>query len=318
MSMNLSWLDDFLALAASGNFSRAAEERHMTQPAFSRRIRALEEWLGTELFDRPSQPTRLTAAGEWFRDVAHGLMARVARVPGEARAVAEAHSTTLRFAATHALSFTFMPGWLRSLESRTAVGPVTLVSDVFARCEALLLQSQAQFVLCHAHPKSSSELQSQDYPFVCVGTDVLVAVSAPDPQGRPRHEPGRATAACPVQTLNYSLESGLGRILRDVRGTLQDRWPAQSVVKAHLASVLRTMALDGRGMAWLPHTLIAEDLRSGRLLESAPEGWRIEMDIRLYRDRFPLGRAAEDFWSGVNGAGLSAVKRPGLAGGSGS
>ena len=41
--MNLSWLDDFLTLAAVGNFSRAAAERHMTQPAFSRRIMALEE-----------------------------------------------------------------------------------------------------------------------------------------------------------------------------------------------------------------------------------------------------------------------------------
>ena len=82
MALNLSWLDDFLALAESGNFSRAAEERHMTQPAFSRRIRALEEWLGTELFDRSSQPARLTAAGEWFRDIARELMARVARIPG--------------------------------------------------------------------------------------------------------------------------------------------------------------------------------------------------------------------------------------------
>jgi Bacterial regulatory helix-turn-helix protein, lysR family len=44
--MNLSWLDDFLTLAAIGNFSRAADERHMTQPAFSRRIMALEEWRG--------------------------------------------------------------------------------------------------------------------------------------------------------------------------------------------------------------------------------------------------------------------------------
>src|SRR5438552_18236381 len=100
--MNLSWLDDFLALASSGNFSRAADERHMTQPAFSRRIRALEEWLGTELFDRSSQPARLTEAGQWFRKVAQDLLAQVARVPGEARAVAEAGSTTLRFAATHA------------------------------------------------------------------------------------------------------------------------------------------------------------------------------------------------------------------------
>ena len=80
--MNLSWLDDFLALAASGNFSRAADERHMTQPAFSRRIRALEEWLGAELFDRSSQPAKLTPAGEWFRTAAHDLQARIAQLLG--------------------------------------------------------------------------------------------------------------------------------------------------------------------------------------------------------------------------------------------
>src|SRR6187200_1499256 len=143
--MNLSWLDDFLALAATGNFSRAAEERHMTQPAFSRRVRALEEWLGADLFDRSTQPARLTAVGEWFRTVADELVVRVARLPGEARAVAEAHSATLRIASTHALSFTFLPRWLRSLESRTTLGPVELASDVLQRCEALMLQNKVQF-----------------------------------------------------------------------------------------------------------------------------------------------------------------------------
>jgi DNA-binding transcriptional LysR family regulator len=59
------------------------------------------------------------------------------------------------------------------------------------------------------------------------------------------------------------------------------------------------MALDGRGLAWLPQTLIAEDLASSRLVEAAPEDWCIEMEIRLYRDRSPLGRAGEDFWTAV-------------------
>jgi len=36
-------------LAERRNFSRAAEARHVTQPAFSRRIRALEDWVGTPL-----------------------------------------------------------------------------------------------------------------------------------------------------------------------------------------------------------------------------------------------------------------------------
>jgi DNA-binding transcriptional LysR family regulator len=271
----------------------------MTQPAFSRRIRALEEWLGTELFDRSSQPAQLTAAGEWFRDTAQELMARVARVPGEAREVAQAHEATLRFAATHALSFTFLLGWLRGLESRTAVGPITLVSDVLSRCESLLLESQVQFVMSHAHPKASSELLSQDFPFVRVGTDVLIPVSAPDATGRPRHQIANATPGAPLPTLDYSAESGLGRMLREVRGAALERCPARGIFKAHLASVLRTMALDGRGMAWLPQTLISEDLAAGRLVEAAPQDWFIEMEIRLYRDRSPLGRAAEQFWDAV-------------------
>ncbi len=130
----------------------------MTQPAFGRRIRALEEWLGTDLFDRSSQPAKLTPAGEWFRVVAQDLLARVVRLPGEARAIAESSSTALMFAATHALSFTFLTGWLHGLESRTRVGTITLVSDMFSRCEAMLLQSRVQFVMSHAHPQSSSEL----------------------------------------------------------------------------------------------------------------------------------------------------------------
>lgn len=271
----------------------------MTQPAFSRRIRALEEWLGTELFDRSSQPARLTAAGEWFRETAHDLMARVARVPGEARAVAEAHSTALRFAATHALSFSFLTGWLQGLESRTTIGSITLVSDVFARCEAMLLESQVQFVMSHAHPQASSQLLAQGFPFVRVGSDRLIPVSAPDATGRPRHALADATTGSPLPLLGYSMESGLGRILREVRGMALERCPAHSVFTAHLASVLRTVALDGRGMAWLPQTLIRDDLTSGRLIEAAPQEWTIELEIRLYRNRPPLGKAAEEFWSAV-------------------
>ncbi|MEG0447165.1 MAG: LysR family transcriptional regulator, partial [Comamonas sp.] len=38
-NLDLEWLEDFIALAESGNFSRAAEVRSIAQPAFSRHIR---------------------------------------------------------------------------------------------------------------------------------------------------------------------------------------------------------------------------------------------------------------------------------------
>lgn len=275
--MNLVWLEDFLALAATGNFSRAAEARHTSQPAFSRRIRGLEEWLGCDLFDRTSQPARLTATGEWFRPVAEELLARIGRLPSEARAVAELNATTLRLAATHALSFTFVPRWLQSLEAHTVQGSIRLLSDVLARCEALLEEGQVQFIVAHAR----AGLDARDVPSIVVGHDMLLPVRAP--------------AAPKSALLQFSEESGLGRILRqELGGDLNALHP---VFTAHLASVLKSMALDAKGMAWLPLSLIQDDLDSGRLQDAAgPENWRVPLEIRLYRSTAALSAHAEGFW----------------------
>ena len=308
--MNLSWLDDFLALAGSGNFSRAAEERHMTQPAFSRRIRALEEWLGVVLFDRTSHPATLTEAGDWFRTVAQDMLARVARIPDEARAVADASSATLRLASTHALSFTFLPGWLRGLESRTTIGAIQLVSDVLQQCEALMLQGRVQFLLCHAHEGVAGRLDAAAHRSVKVGGDSLVPVSAADSRGTPRHRlaPG-AQARIPI--LAYSAGSGIGRVVRALRGVALENANTEVVFTAHLASVLKTMALDGRGIAWLPASLIADELAGGRLVRAGGAEWEIEVDIRLFRSLSRLPQAAEAFWRAASGECAVPVRSPG-------
>lgn len=298
--MHLSWLDDFLALASTGNFSRAADDRHVTQPAFGRRVRALEEWLGAELFDRSSQPVRLTETGVWFESVAQDLLAQVARVPEEARAVAEANSNRLRFAATHALSFTFMPGWLRSLETHTMSGTIQLESDMLQRCETLIEQGKVQFVMCHVHPQAPGRLHAEAYPSAPIGADILIPVSAVDTNARPLHL--LESRGSPVSLLTYSDASGLGRILRETRYAALEKLSTQTFFTAHLASVLRTMVLDGRGIAWLPKSLIEADLASGRLVPAAPDEWWVDLEIRLYRDRKPMGRAAEALWDVVRQA----------------
>ena len=127
--MELNWLEDFLALAECGNFSRAAQRRNLTQPAFSRRIRALEDWTGTPLFDRSTQPVGLTEAGRRFRPFADETMRRLLQGREEARLAGGAAATALRFAATHALSLTFFPNWLRRLEGQARLGAVHLLSD---------------------------------------------------------------------------------------------------------------------------------------------------------------------------------------------
>jgi len=77
--MDTKWFEDFLAVVEEGGFTRAAERRAVSQPAFSRRIKALEGWVGTILFDRTTHSVTLTAAGERLLPAAEEILRRRSR-----------------------------------------------------------------------------------------------------------------------------------------------------------------------------------------------------------------------------------------------
>jgi LysR family transcriptional regulator, hypochlorite-specific transcription factor HypT len=75
--MDTTWFEDFLAVLEEGGFTRAAERRAVSQPAFSRRIKALEDWVGANRFDRTTHSVSLTAAGERLRPAAEEILRRL-------------------------------------------------------------------------------------------------------------------------------------------------------------------------------------------------------------------------------------------------
>jgi LysR family transcriptional regulator, cyn operon transcriptional activator len=62
--MNLRHLRAFATIADVGGFARAATRLHLSQPALSRQIHALEADLGVPLFDRIGRRVQLTSQGE--------------------------------------------------------------------------------------------------------------------------------------------------------------------------------------------------------------------------------------------------------------
>ena len=291
--MDLDWLKDFLALAELKTFSRAAEARNVSQPAFSRRIRALEDWVGTPLFLRGAQGAALTAAGAHFRPAADALARDLERARRAARAVGDRDTVTLSLAATHALSFTFFPHWIRGLMQLEALGALNLVSDSMEACEAILLADEVHFLLCHVHPEAPTRFEADRFPSLCVGDDVLVPLCAPDAAGRPIWSlPG--TPAAPVPHLAYSQASGLGRILAACRDGA--RTHMATGLTSHLAATLMTMARDGHGIAWLPQTMAAEDRARGSLVRAGPDTFDIPIEIRLFRSLACRNQAADALW----------------------
>src|ERR1700709_120519 len=116
--MELKWLEDFVSLAETRSFSRSAEPRHITQPAFSRRIQALEAWLGTELIDRSVYPTRLTQAGQVFYEQALAMLSQFHEARTLLRGQGGVPAATIDFAVPHTLSLTYFPLWLQHIEAR--------------------------------------------------------------------------------------------------------------------------------------------------------------------------------------------------------
>ena len=300
--LDLEWLEDFLALAETGNFSRAAQARSIAQPAFSRHIRSLEEWVGVDLFDRSAHPTALTAAGKRFQPLLQEVLAGLEAARIKARAAHDLAAASLSFAATHVLSLTFFPRWLASVESRLSMGPIQTISDSSYACEDLMLQRRVQFVLCHGHADAPGRLDEAQYPVRRLSDDVLVPVSTPGADGVPLHALGGGKLPA---VLAYSEASGLGRIMRAIQDIEfgKDFAASLSVVfTAHHAALLRTMALEGRGLAWLPMSLVADDLRSGALTDAGAGGWRVPVDIRLYRQQAQMAPVAEALWGLVGEA----------------
>ncbi|MCH4810878.1 LysR family transcriptional regulator [Vreelandella neptunia] len=294
--MELVWLEDFNALAEHGSFVRAAEARHITQPAFSRRIRSLEQWMGVKLFVRTPQGTTLTEAGSHIQVHAFEAIGRLYRLRAEAQEVAGKAAKTLQFAATHSLSFSFFPRWIRRIENGAPIEAIQLHSDSMLGCEQLLVQGEVPFLLCHLHPEVPSPLIQDQFVSQKVGDDTLIALVASSLLGT--HAPNQ------LPYLAYTEASGLGRIVAHRLYGSRDVLALKAQFSSHLAAVLMSMALEGKGVAWLPKSLAEQEIRDGRLVRVLDPCWDIDMQIHLVRPRTSLSPAAENFWTRV--ADLSA------------
>jgi LysR family transcriptional regulator, hypochlorite-specific transcription factor HypT len=309
--MDTTWLSDFLALAEHQKFSRAAEARNVTQPAFSRRIQALENWVGTPLFDRSTHTVSLTKAGEAFRrgaEEAHRILLQSREAAREEGGVYE---PTVRFVATHALALTFFSPWIRTiLADRKKPFKIQLVADNMAAAERLMIGGEANLLLCHYHPSMGAELSASQFRSLCIAHDKLIPVSAPDPAGAPLFSLD-SDKKDPIPHLAYGEQSGLGRILRSFRPLQSHPVRLRTVFTSHMATVLAAVARDGSGVAWLPRSLVEAELASGALVRAGGPKWDAPIQIELFRPRSRQNPAAEVVWSIVAEHCRGSQTRPG-------
>lgn len=270
--MELKWLEDFLSLSQTGNFSRSASERNVTQSAFSRRIKALESWLGVTVVDRSKYPTTLTAAGREFRETAEEALQLLHGSRDSLRSRAKPNPKTIAVATLHTLALAFFPRWLRQIETR--VGPLNsrLLPDDFHGCIHAVAEGGYDFLLTFYHPSVPILLDSEKFPHKVLGLDRLALVRAPDPLiSRDR-----------LPLLSYAQNSFLGKVSAVAGEQGADAGIGVSHVnESAMADAIKFMVLEGHGLAWLPLSLVQKEIADGRLAILAEDA---ELEVRLYRN----------------------------------
>lgn len=289
--METKWLEDFVSLADTRSFSRSAQLRHVTQPAFSRRIQALEAWAGTDLVDRSSYPTRLTPAGQTLYNQSLELLQGLQSTRAMLRGHSSAGQDFIEFAVPHSLAFTFFPAWVSSLREKFGPLKSRLIALNVHDAVLRLMEGNCDFLISYHHDSQPFQLDPERYEMVSLGQEALAPFCRPNAAGEPEFSlPG--SMAKPLPYLGYAPGAYLARMVALILKQAPVAIHLERVYETDMAEGLKAMAIEGHGVAFLPLSAVKKELRAKKLVSagSLPE---MMLDLRIYRERPSVKKPAK-------------------------
>ena len=280
--MEIKWLEDFVTLAQVKNFSKAAELRNVTQPAFSRRIQSLELWLGAPLIDRSCFPLELTSSGDYFYEQSMALLGTFYDVRRTVKGASSGRDLTIDFSVPHNLSLAFFPQWIKEASKH--------LSGVSFRLRALnvhdavmtLLGGSSDLLIAYSHPCSSLRLDPLQYASKLLGVERMFLYGLSDLGAQ-----FEKTPCLEVPFLAYGAGAYLGKIADHIVTQSPIHINLKKVYETDMAEGLKSMVLAGHGYAFLPESSVKKEFDEGLIVKAFPcEGNLLdaELEIRLFRE----------------------------------
>ena len=287
--MDFRWLQDFLSLAEVNNFTEAAATRHSSQPAFSRRIQALESWLGVELIDRSCYPTSLTPAGERFRRTAADMIQQMVDARAGALGEPVAGQETITFALPHTLAITRFPEWWKTWSAVTGASSCRLLASNVHDAVTAHVAGLADVLICYHQAQQPIFLDPDHYDRVAIASEWFRPYTTAR-RGQPAYKlPGSSMAPFPL--LNYSPSTFLGRMVDLILQSAPVTVHTFKAFESDLTSAIHNMIVAGHGIGWLPESAATEAVTEGKIKPAGDNRWSVPLTVFVYCDRSRSGPA---------------------------
>jgi LysR family transcriptional regulator, hypochlorite-specific transcription factor HypT len=282
--MELEWLQDFVSLAKTGSFTQASEHRNISQSAFSRRIRALENWIGAELVDRHTHPVVLTEAGAQLVATANQIIRTMHKTRDDYGYRQLDRLSPLPIGVADHLAIHFAPSWLKIIEPVVGNRKIKLVTGLRAGLGFvdLLVQQQLDFLLAFGGSVVEENGGSGHFESMILGQDQLLPVCLAELAGKTEYAVPFSRQD-PLPHISYMPGSALSNLINRVSTRRKRPIHLKTVVETGSAEAIKSLVLNGFGMAWLPRMAMTEELKSGVLAEIGEKRYRIPFTIELFR-----------------------------------
>jgi len=291
--VDLNWLLDFECLARTLNFTRASDERNITQSAFSRRIKALESWVGLPLVNRDTYPVQLTEAGQQFLPVAIEVVGQLNETRRAIRDADRGDREFVRFSALHTIAVNYLAVRTETIQQQFPDLRTRVISDSLSTCCDLLTAGGVDILLCYYHHSVSPMIDETIFDRKDLVTDRLLPVALAQSVQDRGWDLSRQNAS-PIPYLAYERSSFLGMVAENIVG----RRPLQAttIYVDSLVETIKRRLLTGSGFAWLPETAVANELADGIVVPIGDETWRTNLTISALANPSALEPTARQVW----------------------
>lgn len=290
--MRIDWLDDVIALIDAGSVSDAAALRHVTQPAFSRRIRALEDILGFELLDRSSKPSRPSAVLRSHEGSLRKATYDIKHIILQMRQQSRTGARKVVIASQHAISTSLGPKIVKAVadQSRTQI---RLRSANLDECLSMVMSGEADLALTYRLPGAAAPFDHGLIEESHVADEVLVPVFARD-----QVEAMLARfRAGDLPMVGYPSDVFLGMVFgTHILPVLEQKCTITVVAETALTLAALQMSRAGAGVAWVPEALAAHDIATGVLSDLRDEMGMVPMQLIASRILGAQNLLAETIW----------------------
>ncbi|MDH5354728.1 MAG: LysR substrate-binding domain-containing protein [Gammaproteobacteria bacterium] len=296
--MDIKWLEDLLILLEEKSFTRAALRRHVTQPAFSRRIRLLEEWIGVDLIDRKTKPIQVLPVGTVLEEGVRDVVNRLYALRSDAQANAE-NRQRVTFIVQHTLALSLFPLLIRKIKQALPETSYRINPENNDDCENAFLK-EGHFLLGYETTYRSFDFSHLPVHRLPIGTDRLVPVVSKKFTGRFKNDEEMLASSLPL--LLYQQGGFMADALtKTCLPSVMRNHRVEVICESAFSASLKEMVLADMGVAWLAKGIISQELDTGLLVSLEAMLGSTELNILLFYRQDSHSEQAEQIFRLIEG-----------------